>query len=156
MSEGASSHSLPPFQTGNADEVVRASYRLLGIRPEGTEMVTHRDRLLNAQIAGRPVTHCPAALSSTDASPVELKTLLKARRDEDVNLDLWATQDRVQENPDSRFGVSDSRRDKRRRLRSVRAIRGIISKLDLNKGLVGTRTTRQRSNRSPLSALAMN
>lgn len=140
------------------DEVVRASYRLLEFVPKVCEMVTRfRDRLLNAHESLDLARHAVLLrYPSLDASPVEPETLLKARRDEDVSLDLWATLNRVQENL-IRGGVSDSRRDKRGRLRSVRAIRGIDSKLDLNKGLWGL--AEQLANGQPLeplSALAMN
>jgi hypothetical protein len=61
---------------------------------------------------------------------------LKARRPEDEGTDLWNTLNRVSENL-LRGGVSDCHRDRRGRLRSVRAIRGIDSKVTLNKGLWG-------------------
>jgi len=68
------------------------------------------------------------------AAPIDADTLLKARRTEDEGTDLWTTVNRVQENL-IRGGVSDSHRDRRGRLRSVRALRGIDSKVGLNKGL---------------------
>ena len=69
-------------------------------------------------------------------APVEAETLLKARRTEDEGTDLWTTMNRVQENL-MRGGVSDFHRDRRGRLRSVRALRGLDSKVGLNKGLWG-------------------
>jgi hypothetical protein len=91
-----------------------------------------------------------------NASPVEPETLLKARRDEDVSLDLWSALNRVQENL-IRGGVSDLKRDRRGRLRSVRALRGIDSKVSLNKRLWGLAD--QLANGQPLEsvgALALN
>ena len=80
---------------------------------------------------------------------VEPETLLKARRDEDISLDLWTALNRVQENL-IRGGVSDYRRDRRGRLRSVRALRGIDSKIGLNKGLWGL--AEQLANGQPLES----
>ena len=73
--------------------------------------------------------------SATD-SPVEAETLLKAHRPEDEGTDLWNTTNRLQENL-IRGGLSDFHRDKRGKLRSMRALRGIDSKVSLNKGLWG-------------------
>ncbi len=120
------------------DEVVRASFRLLEFVPKVGEMVNRfRDRVLNARESLDLARHAVLLrYPSLDVSPVEPETLLKARRDEDVSLDLWTSLNRIQENL-IRGGVSDSRRDKRGRLRSVRALRGIDSKVSLNKGLWG-------------------
>jgi hypothetical protein len=72
--------------------------------------------------------------SSDLEPPVSPATLLEARRAEDEGSDLWHTLNRVQENL-IRGGVADGHRDRRGRLRSVRGLRGIDSKVDLNKGL---------------------
>ncbi len=58
------------------------------------------------------------------------------RKRSDEGTDLWTTLNRVQENL-IRGGVSDFHRDRRGKLRSVRALRGIDSKVGLNKGLWG-------------------
>ena len=71
-----------------------------------------------------------------DLAPIDAETLLEARRPEDQGVDLWNTTNRLQENL-IRGGVSDSRRDRRGRLRTVRALRGIDSKVAVNKGLWG-------------------
>src|SRR5439155_24184880 len=71
---------------------------------------------------------------SVEKAPIAADTLLRARRPEDEGTDLWATMNRVQENL-IRGGVSDFHRDGRGKLRSVRALRGIDSKVGLNKGL---------------------
>ena len=73
---------------------------------------------------------------SVSEAPVEPETLLKARRGEDEGTDLWRSMNRVQENL-LRGGVSDCRRDQRGKLRSVRGLRGIDSKVSVNKGLWG-------------------
>ena len=72
--------------------------------------------------------------ASLAAAPIDPETLLKARRPEDEGTDLWRTMNRLQENL-IHGGVSDFHRDRRGKLRSVRALRGIDSKVTLNKGL---------------------
>ena len=67
---------------------------------------------------------------------MEAETLLKAWRPEDEGASLWNTLNRLQENL-IRGGVSDARRDRRGKLRSVRMLRGIDSKVSLNKALWG-------------------
>jgi len=69
-----------------------------------------------------------------EAAPVDADTLLKARRVEDEGTDLWRSMNRLQESL-IRGGASDFHRDRRGKLRSVRALRGIDSKVSLNKGL---------------------
>jgi hypothetical protein len=73
---------------------------------------------------------------SAEAAPVDPDTLLKAQRPEDEGADLWATLNRCQQNLE-RGGVSDYHRDRRGKLRSVRPLRGIDSRVSLNKGLWG-------------------
>jgi hypothetical protein len=140
------------------DEVARASFRLLEFVPKVGEMVNRfRERLLNANESLELARHAVLLrYPSLETSPVEPETLLKARRDEDVSLDLWTALNRVQENL-IRGGVSDSRRDKRGHLRSVRALRGIDSKVSLNKGLWGL--AEQLANGQPFessAAMALN
>jgi hypothetical protein len=60
--------------------------------------------------------------------------LLKAQRPEDEGTDLWNSFNAVQANL-IRGGLSDRRYDRRGRLRRVKALRGIDSKVTLNKGL---------------------
>ena len=64
------------------------------------------------------------------------RTLLQARRSEDEGNDVWQVVNRCQESL-VRGGVSDLRHDARGRLRSIRALRGIDSKVTLNKALWG-------------------
>jgi hypothetical protein len=135
------------------EEVVRASFRLLEFVPKVGEMVNRfRQRMLNARESMDLAQHAVLLrYPSIEASPVEPETLLKARRDEDLGLDLWTALNRVQENL-IRGGVSDSRRDRRGRLRSVRAINGIDSKVSLNKGL--WHLAEQLANGQPLAPIA--
>jgi hypothetical protein len=88
---------------------------------------------------------------SAETAPVEAETLLKARRPEDEGRDLWRTMNCVSENLE-RGGVSDWHKDRRGKLRSVRALRGIDSKVSLNKGLWGL--AEQLANGQPLAAPA--
>ena len=112
------------------DEVVRASFRLLEFVPKVGEMVNRfRERVLNAHESLELARHAVLLrYPSLHASPVEPETLLKPRRYEDAGVDLWTTMNRIQENL-IRGGVSDSRRGRRGRVRSVRALRGIDSKI---------------------------
>ena len=67
-------------------------------------------------------------------SPIAPATLLQVRRPEDEGHNLWVTMNRVQESL-VRGGLADDRRDRRGQLRSVRPLRGIDSKVSLNRGL---------------------
>jgi hypothetical protein len=121
-----------------AEEVVQASFRLLDFVPKVGELVQRfRARALDVReslaLAGHALVLRYASLA---AAPVDPETLLKARRPEDEGTDLWRTVNRLQENLE-RGGVSDFHRDRRGKLRSVRALRGIDSKVSLNKGLWG-------------------
>ena len=71
---------------------------------------------------------------SLEQSPIDPRTLLSLRRAEDQGSDLWTTFNRVQENL-VRGGLSDGRRNRLGRLRTLRALSGIDSKIRLNKGL---------------------
>ena len=74
--------------------------------------------------------------NSLEEAPVEPGTLLKARRREDEPLDLWSTMNRVGENLE-KGGISDWHLDRRGAMRSVRPLKGIDSRVSLNKGLWG-------------------
>lgn len=118
------------------EEVVTASLRLRDFIPRVGAMVERfRKRGL---LTRESLTFARKALElrygEADSAPVDPETLLKARRQEDEGTDLWSTLNRVQENL-LRGGVSDSRRDRRGTLRTVRALRGIDSKVVLNKQL---------------------
>ena len=77
---------------------------------------------------------CLFRYPSLNAAPVDIETLLKVRRSEDEGRDLWRTLNRVSENL-IRGGVSDHHRDRRGKLRSVRGLRGIDSRVGMNKGI---------------------
>jgi hypothetical protein len=120
------------------EEVVQASFRLLDYVPKVGELVSRfRSRMLTE---GESLALASQALilryGKLDAAPVDAQTLLKARRVDDEGADLWTALNRVQENL-IQGGVSDFHRDRRGKLRSIRAIRGIDSKIGLNKGLWG-------------------
>jgi hypothetical protein len=121
-----------------ADEVVQASFRLLDYVPKVGELVNRlRSRALEVRESLALARHALLLRYPTvNEAPVDAETLLKARRPADEGTDLWTTMNRVQENL-VQGGLSDSHRDRRGRMRSVRPIRGIDSKVNLNKGLWG-------------------
>ena len=120
------------------DEVVQASLRLIEFMPRVGELVNRfKARRLDAAESRRfAETALLLRYPSLAEAPVDAETLLTPHRPEDVGSDVWNTTNRLQENL-VRGGVSDFHRDRRGRLRSVRAIRGIDSKVSLNKGLWG-------------------
>jgi hypothetical protein len=121
-----------------SDAVVEASFRILEIMPKEGDLV-HRfsARFLDSRESLALAAHAlRLRYEGQGEPPVEPETLLKARRAEDERTDLWTTLNRLQENL-VRGGVSDFHRDRRGKLRSVRALRGIDSRVSLNKGLWG-------------------
>lgn len=117
-----------------AEEVVRASFRVLDFVPKlGALIDRFRTRLLDDR---ESLEFAAKALllryESLDQAPVEPSTLLSPRRIEDQSNDLWTVFNRVGEHL-VRGGVSDGRRDRRGHTRSVRSLRGIDSKVSLNK-----------------------
>lgn len=120
------------------EQVVQASFRLLEFVPKVGDLINRFQNRLLASDEQLALAQQAVLLRypSLAEAPVEPETLLHARRGDDTGLDLWTTVNRVQENL-IRGGVSDARRDRRGRLRSVRALRGIDSKVNLNKGLWG-------------------
>ena len=121
-----------------ADEVVQASFRVLEYVPKVGELVDRfRVRKLEPEEALLLASHALALrYGSLAEAPVEPQTLLQSRRPEDEGTDVWLTINRIQEAL-CRGGVSDWHRDRRGKLRSVRALRGIDSKVGLNKELWG-------------------
>jgi len=117
-------------------EIVQASFRVLDYVPKVGEMVNRfQARALEARESMALAQHALALrYGSLEAAPVDADTLLKARRVEDEGTDLWRSMNRLQESL-IRGGASDFHRDRRGKLRSVRALRGIDSKVSLNKGL---------------------
>ena len=120
------------------DEIVQASLRVLDFAPRAGELINRfRSRPLEVRESLDLARHALLLrYGSLAEAPVEPDTLLKARRPEDEGIDLWRTTNRLAENLE-RGGVSDFHRDRRGKLRSVRALRGIDSKVSLNKGLWG-------------------
>lgn len=116
--------------------VVTASLRLLEEMPRlGGRIDLFRARMLEPVESASFAEQALRLRYPTDVEPpVFPATLLDVRRGEDAGSDLWHTLNRVQENL-IRGGVADGHRDRRGRLRSVRGLRGIDSKVDLNKGL---------------------
>ena len=121
-----------------AEQVVQASLRLLDYMPRVVELVSRfRSRVLDQREAQHFAEQAVLLRYPTLAeAPVDAATLIQVRRPEDQGADLWNTTNRVQESL-IRGGVSDHHRDKHGKLRSVRALRGIDSKVSLNKGLWG-------------------
>jgi hypothetical protein len=117
-------------------EVVDASFRILEYVPKLGALI---DRFRSRQLSdSQALAFAQQALllryDSLDQSPVEVHTLLTPRRVEDQASDLWTTFNRVQENL-VRGGLSDVKRNRLGRLRTLRSLRGIDSKIMLNKGL---------------------
>jgi len=118
------------------EEVVQASFRLLDCLPRVGEMVHRfRERVLDVRESLSLARHALLLrYPSLEDAPVDAETLLKAQRPEDEGVDLWRTTNRLHESL-VRGGVSDGRLDLHGRVRSVRALRGIDSKVSLNQCL---------------------
>ena len=121
-----------------ADEVVQASFRLLEFVPRVGELVDRfRSRILgNTELRTLAEHALVLRYDSLAQAPINADTLLQARRPEDEGSDLWSATNVLQEHL-TRGGISDQRRDRHGKLRSVRPLRGIDSKVSLNKGLWG-------------------
>ena len=120
------------------EEVVQASFRLIDFMPRVGELVqSFHARALDVR---ESLAFAEQAIllryPSVAEAPVAPEKLLLVRQPEDEGVDLWHTMNRVQQNL-IQGGVSDNRRDRRGRLRSVRALRGIDSKVTVNKALWG-------------------
>jgi hypothetical protein len=118
------------------EEVVEASFRILEYVPRLGALI---DRFRNRQLTdSQSLAFAEQALllryDSPEQSPVQARTLLTPRRVEDQGRDLWTAFNCVQENL-VRGGMSDGRVNRLGRLRTVRSLRGIDSKITLNKGL---------------------
>ena len=121
-----------------ADAVVQASFRLIDYMPRVSGLVERfKGRVLDER-EQRQFAEAAVLLRypSLAAAPVDPLTLLQVRRAEDAGASLWQAMNRAQESL-VRGGVSDHRRDQRGQLRSVRALRGIDSKVSLNQALWG-------------------
>jgi hypothetical protein len=118
------------------EEVVQASYRILEYVPKVSVLI---DRFRNRQLAdNEALAFAQRALllryEKPEEAPIDARTLLTIRRPEDQPTDLWTTFNRVGENL-LRGGLSDGRHDRNGRLRSVRGLRGLDSKVSLNQAL---------------------
>ena len=117
-------------------EVVRASLRVIEFMPQVSRRI--QDFRMRSMSSGEQLAFARAALAVRfeEDAPVDPGSLLQAQRAEDSSSDLWTILNRVQEHL-IRGGASDGRRDRNGRLRTVRALRGIDSKVTLNKALWG-------------------
>lgn len=116
-----------------AEKVVEASYRILEFVPKVAVLI---QRFRNCRLSeGEALAFAQEGLvlryGNLAQSPIEARTLLTPRRAEDQPNDLWTALNRVSEHL-LRGGLSDSRRDRRGRLRTIRALRGIDSQVSLN------------------------
>lgn len=120
----------------NPQEVVRASLRVIEFMPQVSRRIQDfRMRMLTSHEQFAFARAALAVRYEKDA-PIQPGTILQARRAEDLSSDLWTILNRVQEHL-IRGGASDGQRDRNGRLRSVRALRGIDSKVTLNQALWG-------------------
>ncbi len=119
-------------------EIVEASRRVVDFMPRVGDLVNRfRSRELEGHEALDLARHALLLrYESVAAAPVDPNTLLQARRPEDEGADLWRTLNRVGENLE-RGRIADWHQDRRGKLRSVRPLRGIDSKVSLHKGLWG-------------------
>jgi hypothetical protein len=118
------------------EAVVQASFRILDFVPKlGGLIERFRNRLLtDRECLDFAAQALLLRYDSIEAAPIQPATLLTPRRIEDDARDLWTTFSRLQENL-VRGGLSDGQRDRRGRSRSVRSLRGIDSRVSLNKRL---------------------
>jgi hypothetical protein len=119
-----------------AVQVIEASYHILEHVPKVAALIdSFRNRRLTEP---ETLTFAEQALllrfDGKEQAPIEPRTLLTPRRAEDQSNDLWTVLNRTQENL-VRGGLSDNRRSRAGRLRSLRSLRGIDSKMTLNTGL---------------------
>lgn len=119
-----------------AEQVVEASYKILEQVPRvATLIATFRDRkLTDAESLVFAEKALLLRFDSLAQSPIEPRTLLIPRRPQDQANDVWTVLNRTQENL-IRGGLSDGRRSRAGRIRSLRSLRGIDSKIGLNTGL---------------------
>ena len=125
-----------PHSRLKLEHVIQASYRIIEYVPKlGASIDRFRNRHLDEP---QRLAFAQQALllryASLDQSPIGPHTLLTPRRREDEAFDLWTILNTVQEHL-VRGGLSDNRRNRSGRLRSLRALRGLDSKVTLNEGL---------------------
>jgi hypothetical protein len=118
------------------EQVVEASFRILEYIPQIGTLITRFKQLMLSGSEAQTFAQQALLLryESLDESPINPDTLLTVRRTEDQPNDLWTTFNRVQENL-IRGGLSDNKRSRAGRLRSLRTLSGIDSKVFINKRL---------------------
>ena len=118
----------------HTEEVVKASLRVIESVPQITRRI--HDFRMRTMTWGEQLDFAKAALQVRyeDSAPVNPDAILRPRRVEDNADDLWTILNRVQENL-IRGGVCDGHRGRNGRLRSVRALRGLDSKVTMNKAI---------------------
>lgn len=121
-----------------ASEVVDASLRVVDSAPRvGARISAFRNTILGARaIEDFSRQALLLRYPSPEEAPIRPEALLTCRRKEDESNDLWTVLNKVEENL-IRGGLSDNRIDKRGRLRVMRGLSGMNSKLDLNQKLWG-------------------
>jgi len=119
-----------------ATDIVEASYQIFEHVPKiGASIERFRNRRLsNDESLAFAQQALTLRYGTLDRAPIEPQTLLTVRRPEDQSNDLWIIYNRCQESL-TQGGLSDNRRDRAGKLRTVRPLRGIDSKLFLNKAL---------------------
>lgn len=120
----------------DAQQVVGASFQIMEHAPKVAGLIDRLRRRTLSPLEARMFASQALLLryESEDGAPVRAESLLTARRPEDDRSDLWTTLNRVQENL-IRGGLSDGLHDRHGRLRTMRSLRGIDSKVTLNQRL---------------------
>ncbi len=118
------------------EEVVQASFRLFEFLPRVGEWVGRFQARTLAPHESLALAEHALVLryGGLAQAPVSAPALLVPRRPEDAGDDLWTGLNKVSEQV-IRGGLSDGHRDRNGRLRTVRALRGIDSKVQLNQAL---------------------
>lgn len=120
----------------NPEEVVQASMRVVEYMPAfGRTISGMQERKLDGRESMALAANAlRLRYTSAEEAPVGPNALLRAQRPEDEGEELWRTMNRVAENL-IRGGLADGRLNRSGRLRSLRALRGIDSKVTVNKGV---------------------
>jgi hypothetical protein len=118
------------------ENVIEASFQVLEYIPRINLLI---DKFRNCSLSDQQrIEFARQALllryANPELAPVEAQTVLVPRRAEDQSNNLWTVFNTVQENL-VRGGISNSRRDRRGKLRTMRSLIGIDSRVSLNKAL---------------------
>lgn len=119
-----------------ASQVVDASFRVMESAPiVGARIASFKSRaLLDSEAEAFSRQALLLRYENPEGAPIGPRVLLNSRRPEDESNALWTVFNKVQENL-IKGGLSDHRLDRRGRLRTLRGLTGIDSKLDLNQSL---------------------